>query len=100
MPRILDVLLDLAFLPSRCRITELGFEQIMADHREEASVDVALLAAPDLVDGGAHLVVTPPARHAAQQIGRASCRARVCKYVSIAVVAGSLKKTHSIIQLQ
>src|SRR3546814_3570427 len=66
MPRILDVLLDLAFLPSRCRITELGFEQIMADHREEASVDVALLAAPDLVDGGAHIVVNPPARHAAQ----------------------------------
>src|SRR3546814_15426321 len=38
----------------------------MADHREEASVDVALLAAPDLVDGGAHIVVNPPARHAAQ----------------------------------
>src|SRR3546814_9664976 len=25
-----------------------------------------LLAAPDLVDGGAHIVVNPPARHAAQ----------------------------------
>src|SRR3546814_14440015 len=27
-----------------------------------------------------------------QQIGRASCRERVCQYVSISVVAGSLKK--------
>src|SRR3546814_20892524 len=27
------------------------------------------------------------------QIGRASCRERVCQYVSISVVAGSLKKT-------
>src|SRR3546814_16541220 len=28
------------------------------------------------------------------QIGRASCRERVCQYVSISVVAGSLKKKH------
>src|SRR3546814_7088128 len=32
-----------------------------------SDLDVALLAAPDLVDGGAHIVVNPPARHAAQK---------------------------------
>src|SRR3546814_18087413 len=33
------------------------------------------------------------------EIGRASCRARVCQYVSISVVAGSLeKKVHNILQ--
>src|SRR3546814_12573149 len=30
--------------------------------------------------------------NSAEEIGRASCRARVCTYVSISVVAGSLKK--------
>src|SRR3546814_12100004 len=30
------------------------------------------------------------------QIGRASCRERVCQYVSISVVAVSLKKTHRV----
>src|SRR3546814_11831751 len=34
-----------------------------------------------------------PARNL--QIGRASCRDRVCQYVSISVVAGSLKKTQT-----
>src|SRR3546814_20815590 len=32
---------------------------------------------------------------ASGEIGRASCRARVCKYVSISVVAVSLKKQQS-----
>src|SRR3546814_15761568 len=31
--------------------------------------------------------------HAGNQIGRASCRERVCQFVSISVVAGSIKKT-------
>src|SRR3546814_13207202 len=31
------------------------------------------------------------------EIGRASCRARVCQYVSISVVAESLKKKHTVI---
>src|SRR3546814_9001526 len=30
-----------------------------------------------------------------QEIGRASCRERVCQYVSISVVAGSLKKKYT-----
>src|SRR3546814_12460190 len=33
----------------------------------------------------------------ADQIGRASCRERVCKYVSISVVAVSLKKKDTVI---
>src|SRR3546814_3509341 len=66
MTRILDVLLDLTLFPACCRVTELGLEQIMTDHGEEAGVDGSGLAAPDLVHGGAHIVVNPPARHAAQ----------------------------------
>src|SRR5271155_1136513 len=38
----------------------------MADHRRETGVDLALLAAADLVDGGSHIVVDAPPRHAAQ----------------------------------
>src|SRR3546814_17936658 len=39
----------------------------------------------------------PADPHRARQIGRASCRERVCQYVSISVVAVSLKKkTNSI----
>src|SRR3546814_17990268 len=37
-----------------------------------------------------------PARPARQQIGRASCRERVCQYVSISVVAVSFKKKYSL----
>src|SRR3546814_17389068 len=36
--------------------------------------------------------------HVPGQIGRASCRERVCQYVSISVVAVSLKKKKTIIQ--
>src|ERR1700678_2135101 len=38
----------------------------MADHRREARVDLALLAAADLVDGSSHIVVDAPPRHAPQ----------------------------------
>ena len=38
----------------------------MADHRRETGVDLALLAAADLVDGRSHIVVNAPPRHAAQ----------------------------------
>ncbi len=66
MARILDVLLDLPLLPAGGRIAELGLEQEVADHRREAGVDLPLLAAADLVDGSAHVVVNAPPRHAAQ----------------------------------
>src|SRR3546814_13597466 len=39
-----------------------------------------------------------PALAQCAQIGRASCRERVCPYVSISVVAVSLKKKHTTIQ--
>ena len=66
MARVLDVLLDLPLLPAGGRIAELGLEQEVADHGREPCVDLALLAAADLVDGGAHVVVDAPPRHAAQ----------------------------------
>ena len=50
MARILNVLLDLAFFPTGCRIAELGLEHVMADHRRKPRVDCPRLAAPDLVD--------------------------------------------------
>ena len=66
MASVLDVLLDLPLLPAGRRIAELGLEQEVADHRREARVDLALLAAADLVDRGAHIVVDAAPRHAAQ----------------------------------
>src|SRR3546814_2546583 len=70
MTRILDVLLDLTLFPACCRVTELGLEQIMTDHGEEAGVAGSSLAATDLVHGGAHIVVNLKARHAAQPAER------------------------------
>src|SRR3546814_18685236 len=70
MTRILNILLDLPLFPACRGITELGFEQGMADHGEEAGVDLPFLAAPDLVHGGAHIIVNPPARNAAKDAER------------------------------
>ena len=47
MTRILYILLNLAFLPTRCWITELGFKEIVTDHGCESCIDCTLLAAPD-----------------------------------------------------
>ena len=66
MARILDVLLDLPFLPAGGRVAELGLEQEVADHGREAGVDLTLLAATDLVDRGSHVVVDAAPRHASQ----------------------------------
>jgi hypothetical protein len=66
MTRILDVLLDLSLLPSGCWIAELGFVEVVAGHRHEADVDVALLAAPDLVDRCPHIVVDAAPGNAAK----------------------------------
>src|SRR5690606_4735371 len=63
---VLNVLLDLSLLPSGRRIAELGLEQEVADHGREASVDLTLLAASNLVDRGAHIIVDAALRHAAQ----------------------------------
>jgi hypothetical protein len=66
-PRVLDILLDLAFLPAGGTVAELGLEQIVARHRREAGVDRALLARADAIDCGAHVVVDATARDATPQ---------------------------------
>src|SRR3546814_6981397 len=48
--------------------------------------------APALTRDGLALVVSPLIALMKDQIGRASWRERVCKYVSISVVAGASKK--------
>src|SRR3546814_16237587 len=57
MTRILNILLDLPLFPACRWITELGFEQVLADHGEEAGVDLPFLAAPDLVHGGCSITL-------------------------------------------
>jgi hypothetical protein len=47
-------------------LQELGLEQEVADHGRETGVDPTLLSAPDLVDGGSHVVVDAAPRHASQ----------------------------------
>src|ERR1700722_12917078 len=56
MAGVLDVLLDLPLLPAGSWIAELRLEQEVADHGCEPCVDLAVLAAPDLVDRGAHVM--------------------------------------------
>jgi hypothetical protein len=63
---VLDVLLDLPFLPARRRIAELGLEQEVADHRREARIDPPLLATPDPVHGRPHIVVDAAPGNAAE----------------------------------
>ena len=49
--------MDLALLPDCRRIAELGIEDIMAGHRREPRVHIALLAYFDLVDGSRPIAV-------------------------------------------
>src|SRR3978361_329580 len=66
MTGVLDVLLDLPFLPARRRIAELGLEQEVAEHRRKARVDLPLLPATDPIYGGAHVVVDAAPGNAAE----------------------------------
>ena len=66
MTGVPDVLFDLALLPSRRRIAKIRIEQIMTGHRRKARVNLPLLAGADTIHGGAHIVVNPASRHAAQ----------------------------------
>src|SRR3546814_17536542 len=68
------------------------------DGERHSALPVRQSAPPDLHQGQAAHEATHEARSAVRnggpilQIGRASCRERVCQYVSISVVAVSLKK--------
>ncbi|MNY02987.1 hypothetical protein D3C86_1355820 [compost metagenome] len=70
MARILNILLDLAFLPTRRRIAELRLIEVVAGHCHKADVDVALLAASNLIDCRAHVVVDAAPRHPAEDTER------------------------------
>ena len=67
VPGILDVLLDLAFLPARGGVAELGIEHVVVDHDLEAQVDLPLPSLANPVDRGLHVVVDAapgnPAQH-------------------------------------
>lgn len=65
MPGVAHVLRDLALLPARGRVAELDLEEVVADHGGEARIDVARLAAQDLVHSGLHVVVDAALGHAA-----------------------------------
>ena len=64
MPRVAHILLDLPFLPSCGRVTELGIEDIMTGHRREPRIHIALLTKSNFVDGGLHIVIDAAARDA------------------------------------
>lgn len=64
--RILNILLDLPFLQAGRGIAELRFEHIVAGHRQETDIDVALFSTADLVDGRAHVVVDAAAGDAVE----------------------------------
>ena len=66
MARIADFLLNLAFFPTGSRIAELCFKDIVAGHRQEACVHIALLAAPDTINSRLHIAVYATARNAAE----------------------------------
>ena len=62
---VLHVLLYLPLLPSRGRVTELGVEQVVADHGAEAQIDVTQLALAHPIHGGLHVVVDAATRDTA-----------------------------------
>jgi hypothetical protein len=66
MARILHILLDLAFLPTRSRVAELGLEHIVAGHRQEPGIDLPFLATADPIHRRLHVVVDAASRHATE----------------------------------
>ena len=64
MAGILNVLLDLAFLPTSRRVTKLGLKDIMAGQRQESSIDLPLFAPANAINRCAHVIVDAAPRHA------------------------------------
>src|SRR3546814_19228355 len=77
---------------------ELVIGQIFEDQAAQGVAYVELGVSPAFYttiygsDAAALEAMAGFARAASEKIGRASCRGRVCQYVSISVVAGSSKK--------
>ena len=63
---ILYTLLDLAFLPTGRRVAKLRLKHVVAGHRLEACIDVALLAFADAVYRRLHVIVNPATGDAAE----------------------------------
>src|SRR3546814_15610954 len=83
-------LVVLAIIPPHDFVAFGGVQAtIEAEAREHAEELVAAAAAAVVQEAG----VTPQIMvKSGKQIGRASCRERVCQYVEIPVVAGTLEK--------
>lgn len=63
---ILNGLLNLSFLPSRCRITEIRLKQIVAHKCGKTQVYLPGFPSPDMIHSCFHIIENTPARHAAQ----------------------------------
>lgn len=70
MTGVLDVLLNLPLFPAGGRIAELRLEKIVTDHGREAGVNLALFAATDSIDCGAHVVINSAPRDVAKHSKR------------------------------
>ena len=64
VPGVLNVLLDLTFLPAGCGVTEFRFKQVVADHGSETAVDLPDLASTNPINSCLHVVVDATARNA------------------------------------
>src|SRR5690606_41777933 len=64
MTRILNILLDLAFLPAGRRIAKFRLIEIVAGHCHEADIEVPLFATAYSVIGRAHVAIDPSSANA------------------------------------
>src|SRR3546814_11006813 len=70
--------------------------EVLRRLRQHAAIDRTAQVGGDALANPADLIEAAGAGAApGDKIGRASCRDRVCQYVSISVVAVSLKKKHT-----
>ena len=66
MAGVAHILLNLTFLPARGRIAKLRLEDVVAGHRQEARVHIALFAPTNTVNSRLHIVIDAPAWNAAK----------------------------------